>query len=142
MSDFKDVARSDGWRAMKESEPGLEQDLLEAVIEFDSVSLAAVSCPSNPSNPYRMVFTSKLNVVHLLTLSDMCRKSEIGCGSGRKTKCIRNCTTQWKLWYTYVATGVGPLVLTIKSWMNARGIALIQLVKGWSPWYATLLPAS
>lgn len=36
VSDFKDVARSDGWRAMKESEPGLEQDLLEAVIEFDS----------------------------------------------------------------------------------------------------------
>ena len=39
VSDFKTVARSDGWRVMKETDPNLEQELVEAVIEADTVSL-------------------------------------------------------------------------------------------------------
>ncbi|KAG0568018.1 hypothetical protein M758_7G177500 [Ceratodon purpureus] len=36
VSDFKSVARSDGWRVMKETDPNLEQELVEAVIEADT----------------------------------------------------------------------------------------------------------
>lgn len=35
LSDFKDIARSDGWRTMKESDPALEQEIVEAVIDSD-----------------------------------------------------------------------------------------------------------
>ncbi|KAG0558597.1 hypothetical protein KC19_10G040700 [Ceratodon purpureus] len=36
VSDFKAVSRSDGWRIMKESDPTLEQELVEAVIEAET----------------------------------------------------------------------------------------------------------
>jgi hypothetical protein len=38
VSEFKVVARSEGWRAMRESDPALEQELLDAVIKADRVS--------------------------------------------------------------------------------------------------------
>lgn len=43
VSNFKLVARSEGWRAMKTYDPSLEQELVEAVIEFDTVSSSLCS---------------------------------------------------------------------------------------------------
>lgn len=36
INDFKNVARTEGWRVMRESDPSLEQELVEAVIDADS----------------------------------------------------------------------------------------------------------
>ena len=38
INDFKTVAKTDGWRVMRESNPSLEQELVEAVVDADSVS--------------------------------------------------------------------------------------------------------
>jgi hypothetical protein len=35
---FKIVSKTDGWRVMRESNPSLEQELVEAVVDADSVS--------------------------------------------------------------------------------------------------------
>jgi hypothetical protein len=39
VSEFKTVAQSDGWRIMKESDSTLEQELVEAVVEAETVSV-------------------------------------------------------------------------------------------------------
>eukprot|EP00250_Pteridium_aquilinum_P007556 c17244_g2_i1 orf=413-1684(-) len=36
INDFKGVAKTEGWRVMRESDPSLEQELVEAVIDADS----------------------------------------------------------------------------------------------------------
>ncbi|KAH7315143.1 hypothetical protein KP509_21G036100 [Ceratopteris richardii] len=36
IKDFKSVARTEGWRVMKEANPSLEQELLEAVVDADT----------------------------------------------------------------------------------------------------------
>jgi len=35
---FKTVSKSEGWKVMRQSNPKLEQELLESVVEADSVS--------------------------------------------------------------------------------------------------------
>lgn len=38
VNDFKTVSSTEGWKVMKVSNPALEQELLESVVEADSVS--------------------------------------------------------------------------------------------------------
>jgi len=38
LKDFKSVSLTEGWKVMKRANPALEQELLKAVVEVDSVS--------------------------------------------------------------------------------------------------------
>lgn len=38
VKDFKAIATTEGWKVMKRTNPALEQELLESVVEADSVS--------------------------------------------------------------------------------------------------------
>lgn len=38
MKDFKTISASEGWKVMRQANPSLEKELLEAVVETDSVS--------------------------------------------------------------------------------------------------------
>lgn len=39
MKDFKTISLSEGWKVMRQTNPELEQELLESLVEADSVSL-------------------------------------------------------------------------------------------------------
>lgn len=39
VKDFKSISSTEGWKVMKRANPALEQELVEAVVEADSVSL-------------------------------------------------------------------------------------------------------
>lgn len=39
LKDFKSISLTEGWKVMKRANPALEQEILEAVVEVDSVSL-------------------------------------------------------------------------------------------------------
>lgn len=38
---FKTASRTEGWKVMKQADPALEQELLESLVEADSVSLSS-----------------------------------------------------------------------------------------------------
>lgn len=39
VTDFKSISSTEGWKVMKRVNPGLEQELVESIVEADTVSL-------------------------------------------------------------------------------------------------------
>lgn len=47
VKDFKTISATEGWKVMKSVDTALEQELLEAVVEAESVSLISYFCLTN-----------------------------------------------------------------------------------------------
>ncbi|XP_008788170.2 BTB/POZ and TAZ domain-containing protein 3 isoform X2 [Phoenix dactylifera] len=115
IKEFKAVSVSEGWKVMKQANPHLEQELLETLVEADSVS-------------------SVLLVLQLARF--YYRKSRRGQKRWKKERCTCSCLKQWRLFCTYAEMGVGPLVPVTRCSKTTKPHATSQLARGWSCWSA------